>query len=217
MTAARVEGPATVEALLPGLTDGAGGRRARLFGCAYLRFYWAAINHDFTREALAVAERFADGDASDQEAEEASGRAYRVERALRGGAYTRRQQGAATLAASLAGPHFDFAHSWRYYRLQDEDDRSPQCISLLRDLLGRTSTPGQPCLGRLTAEVVSLAVAAYSARAFPSGHLDWARLAVLSDALEEGGCDDADLLSHLRSPGPHVRGCWALDLVLGKA
>jgi hypothetical protein len=47
-----------------------------------------------------------------------------------------------------------------------------------------------------------------------SGHLDNARLAVLSDALEEAGCDDA-ILSHLRSPGPHVRGCWAVDLCLG--
>ena len=36
------------------------------------------------------------------------------------------------------------------------------------------------------------------------------------DALEEARCDDEALLSHLRSPGPHVRGCWALDLVLGK-
>ena len=49
------------------------------------------------------------------------------------------------------------------------------------------------------------------------GTLDRARLAVLSDALEEVGCTDTALLSHLRSPGPHVRGCWALDLVLGKS
>ena len=42
------------------------------------------------------------------------------------------------------------------------------------------------------------------------------RLAVLFDALEEAGCDDAEILNHLRSPGPHVRGCWAVDLLLGK-
>ena len=41
-------------------------------------------------------------------------------------------------------------------------------------------------------------------------------LPVLADALEDAGCADADLLGHLRSPGPHVRGCWAVDLVLGK-
>ncbi len=67
-----------------------------------------------------------------------------------------------------------------------------------------------------TSAVHSLARAAYENCHLPSGHLDNARLAVLSDALEEAGCTDADILTHLRSPGPHVRGCWALDLVLGK-
>jgi hypothetical protein len=42
------------------------------------------------------------------------------------------------------------------------------------------------------------------------------RLPHLADALEHAGCTDAELLGHLRSPGPHVRGCWAVDLVLGK-
>jgi hypothetical protein len=42
------------------------------------------------------------------------------------------------------------------------------------------------------------------------------RLPVLADALEDAGCDDRALLGHLRGPGPHVGGCWALDLILGK-
>ena len=42
-------------------------------------------------------------------------------------------------------------------------------------------------------------------------------LPILADALEEAGCTDAGLLGHLRGPGPHVRGCWAVDLLLGKA
>jgi hypothetical protein len=41
-------------------------------------------------------------------------------------------------------------------------------------------------------------------------------LPILADALEESGCNDPDILGHLRSPGPHVRGCWVVDLVLGK-
>jgi hypothetical protein len=49
----------------------------------------------------------------------------------------------------------------------------------------------------------------YEGRAFD-------RLPILADALEEAGCTDAYLLAHLRGPGPHVRGCWAVDLVLGK-
>jgi hypothetical protein len=54
--------------------------------------------------------------------------------------------------------------------------------------------------------VQKLAEAVYEGRSFD-------RLPILADALEEAGCDDAELLGHLRGPGPHVRGCWALDLV----
>ena len=42
------------------------------------------------------------------------------------------------------------------------------------------------------------------------------RLPILADALEEAGCTDAAILGHLRGPGPHVRGCWVIDLLLGK-
>jgi hypothetical protein len=62
--------------------------------------------------------------------------------------------------------------------------------------------------------VVRLAQAAYDNRQLPSGDLDPARLAVLADALEEAGATDAELLGHLRSPGPHVRGCHGVDLIL---
>jgi hypothetical protein len=57
--------------------------------------------------------------------------------------------------------------------------------------------------------VSQLAASIYESRDFTS-------LPILADALEDAGCTDADLLDHLRSPGPHVRGCWAVDLVLGK-
>lgn len=39
---------------------------------------------------------------------------------------------------------------------------------------------------------------------------------VLADALEDAGCTEEAILSHLRSAGPHVRGCWAIDLLLGR-
>ena len=67
------------------------------------------------------------------------------------------------------------------------------------------------------AVVVRLAQAAYEERHLPAGTLDNGRLAVLADALEEAGCTDADMLGHLRGPGPHVRGCWPVDLCLGKS
>jgi hypothetical protein len=42
-------------------------------------------------------------------------------------------------------------------------------------------------------------------------------LSILADALEEAGCTDADILNHCRQPGEHVRGCWVVDLLLGKS
>jgi hypothetical protein len=54
-----------------------------------------------------------------------------------------------------------------------------------------------------------LAHAIYEDRAFD-------RLPILGDALEEAGCDDADILAHCRGQGEHVRGCWVVDLVLEK-
>ena len=69
----------------------------------------------------------------------------------------------------------------------------------------------------LTDTVTNLATVAYEERNLPSGELDPVRLAVLSDALEESGCNNADMLRHLRGPGPHVRGCWVVDLLLGKS
>jgi hypothetical protein len=45
---------------------------------------------------------------------------------------------------------------------------------------------------------------------------EWELTPILADALEDAGCGDGALLTHLRSGGPHVRGCWAVDLVLGR-
>jgi hypothetical protein len=42
------------------------------------------------------------------------------------------------------------------------------------------------------------------------------RLPILADALEEAGCSDAELLSHLRGPGPHTRSCWLVDRLFGQ-
>jgi hypothetical protein len=63
--------------------------------------------------------------------------------------------------------------------------------------------------------VKRLAEESYQERLLPSGHLDPARLAVLADAVEEVG-GDAELVGHLRGPGPHVRGCVVIDLLTGR-
>lgn len=64
--------------------------------------------------------------------------------------------------------------------------------------------------------VERMATTIYAERFLPDGTLDNGRIAVLADALEEGGIKDAGLLEHLRGPGPHVRGCFVVDAILGK-
>jgi len=60
-----------------------------------------------------------------------------------------------------------------------------------------------------TSDVVGLAGAIYEDRAFD-------RMPVLADALMDAGCADEQVIGHCRGQGPHVRGCWVVDLVLGK-
>jgi hypothetical protein len=94
-------------------------------------------------------------------------------------------------------------------------------VLVLRDLVGnpfRRSPDFEPAWLAWKGGIVrEQALAAYEHRELPDGTLDPARLAVLADALADTGCTDAELLGHLRGPGPHVRGCWALDLVLSKS
>jgi hypothetical protein len=91
---------------------------------------------------------------------------------------------------------------------------------LVRDIFGNPFRPAPRVepdwLSWNGGTVAGLALAAYEQRQLPAGHLDPARLLVLADALEESGCSDADLLGHLRGPGPHVRGCFAVDALLGR-
>jgi hypothetical protein len=85
--------------------------------------------------------------------------------------------------------------------------------ALLRDVFAWPGRP-LPAVGATLAWgeglVPRLAEAAYCVRALPTGELSREALAVLSDAVEEAGGPPA-LASHLRSPGPHVAGCWAID------
>jgi len=62
----------------------------------------------------------------------------------------------------------------------------------------------------LSSTVVALANGIYQTRAFDG-------MPILADALQEAGCDNDDILNHCRGPGPHVRGCWVVDLILEKA
>jgi hypothetical protein len=97
--------------------------------------------------------------------------------------------------------------------------RNPTLVEqtqLLRDVVGNPFRPVSINITWLTPTVINLATVAYDNRILPGGTLEPARLAVLADALQEAGCSNSAILDHLRGPGPHVRGCWVVDLILGK-
>jgi len=82
--------------------------------------------------------------------------------------------------------------------------------SLLREIIGSPFRPVRVAPRWLTSPVVTLAATMYESREFTP-------MPILADALEEAGCDNPDVLTHCRGPGPHVRGCWVVDLILGKS
>ncbi|VTU00683.1 Uncharacterized protein OS=Sorangium cellulosum (strain So ce56) GN=sce5710 PE=4 SV=1 [Gemmataceae bacterium] len=80
---------------------------------------------------------------------------------------------------------------------------------LLRDIFGNPFRPVAFSPEWRTDTAVSLAKHMYESRDFDA-------MPILADALQDAGCDSGAVLDHCRGPGPHVRGCWVVDLVLGK-
>ncbi|OAI52307.1 hypothetical protein AYO44_04665 [Planctomycetaceae bacterium SCGC AG-212-F19] len=90
----------------------------------------------------------------------------------------------------------------------DAPERSVQC-QLLREIFGNPFRPLKFEAGWRSPKVVSLAKTIYDKRSFD-------KMSVLADELEKAGCHNKDILGHCRGGGEHVRGCWVVDLVLGK-
>jgi hypothetical protein len=96
----------------------------------------------------------------------------------------------------------------RYRNQERLTERTAQSI-LARCVFGNPFRPAAFDPRWLSETAVAVAAGIYAERAFD-------RLPVLADALEEAGCDHPDVLAHCRGPGPHARGCWVVDGVLGK-
>jgi hypothetical protein len=195
-------------------------RKLRLFACACCRRIEHLLTEEPSRRAVEVAERFADARATEPDLHDAwrqaEAAAYEMlflpEEALSEVSYN------AALAAHWAAVDrlserdaVELASHAAFYAQQTAgppEERRWQAKALC-DILGDREPLPQVEPGWLTSDVVALARSIYDERAFD-------RLPILADALQDAGCENADVLDHCRGPGPHVRGCWVVDMLLGK-
>jgi hypothetical protein len=208
--------------LLQFLQDKASERKLRLFGCACCRRIWHLLIDERNRKAVEAAEQYADGKADKHELDMAYEAGFEAASSFPIEEPEEPFPPAANAAAAafVSTCWVNDANFWQLFRWAADASGEPTARScqaaLLHDLLGNPFRPVTIKPTWRTPTVTSLAQAAYEERSLPSGELDAARLAILADALEEAGCDNTDILNHCRQPGEHVRGCWVVDLVLGK-
>jgi hypothetical protein len=197
-------------------------RKLRLFAVACCRRLWARLKDERSRRAVEVAELYADGMASesqrqvaDQDAADAftgDSRASLFSLSANANLVIACWEVAGEAArntllnCSTAGYDYSFKF-WTYRRRREEARRTH--LGLLRDIFGNPFRPVSfPSLWG-TDTVLAVTRAMYETR-------DFSPMPILADALMDAGCDNPDVLDHCRGPGPHARGCWVVDLVLGK-
>jgi hypothetical protein len=218
-------------------------RKSRLFGVACCRRIWHLLSDLRSRNAVEVAERYADGRASSAELATTREEAKDAYRDGSDAIYRLRTdiERPHSLAPHGAAMHVADVSDWAInnvswataysvfnnispYTQADVDaivipEKAAQ-LPLLRCIVGNpfhlAPRIDAAWLAWNAGIVAKLAQTAYDDRILPVGHLKQDRLGVLADALEDAGCNDALILSHLRGPGHHVRGCHVLDRLLGK-
>lgn len=213
-------------------------RRLRLFACACCRRVWHLLNDGRSRRAIEVVERYADEQADDEDLRLAIIGAESMAESLAASAATAAEQAQSSAAfAALSVTHSgsraaDYSSSNAVSAVfhaataasapsaaASRDAERARQVCLLRDIFSYPLRPIaiSPHWCRWNdAAVVRLAQTAYDERILPAGTLDNTRLLILADALEEAGCTDEQILSHLRTGGDHYRGCFVLDALLGK-
>jgi hypothetical protein len=203
--------------MLEALRGKASERKLRLFAVACCRRIWHLLPNARVRNGIEVAERFADGLATRRDLRRAALHCRLVahddaDEAAGGAAHFASRRVAYAAAERDPGN----TKPWHAWDQLDAAESAAQC-RLLRCLFGNPVQVDPAWLAWHGGAAGKLAQSVYEERELPSGHLDAARLAVLADMLEEAGCADGGLLGHLRGPGPHVRGCWAVDVLTSRS
>jgi hypothetical protein len=213
------------EQFLQPLRFTAGDRKLRLFACACCHRVWDRFNGD-QRHIIILSERVAEGHLGRSELMTAL--YSRIDYADRRWAYAERRwaieggnplvgavvattqfpavEGAIEAAEAVASVVFRD----RGGSLPARDSEKSAQAELLREIVGNPFRPCHFSPRWRTANTVDLARTIYEDRAFD-------RLPILADALMDAGCAEESILDHCRSPSLHVRGCWVVDLILGRS
>jgi hypothetical protein len=197
-------------------------RKLRLFQIACCRRIWDLLPNDH-REAVCVAEQYADGQVGDKKRVAARKRISTI------------AKNASLLEINVGYAAFETLEKTVFKRLPflgcavvfgrvaDKSARGKKGAyqkayqaeeaaeaDLLRCVFGNPFRRTAFKAKWKTADVIALAQQMYDSR-------DFIAMPVLADALQDAGCDDEAILKHCGGPGPHFRGCWPVDMLLGKA
>lgn len=219
-----------VAAMLTFIAGKVSPRKLRLFAVACCQTVWPILVDARSRQAVRVAARVADGEASEWERRQAHAAARQAYIDADDPSGERNNGVTAGLLAALAA-----ACTLSAYRTASDVAQVAQLAARARSLMetvrGKLPPGGSPQERRRQAGVLRDIVTPFEppalrpqwatpiVRAIAEGAYagrDWQALPILADALEDEGCDDLKALAHLRGPGPHARGCWVLDALLDR-
>jgi hypothetical protein len=221
--------------MLEFLRGKASERKLRLFACACCRRLWSSWEVAQTPESVLTSEQFADGMVSRDEMRQVKSKlgargGYSAAWAANCAEFAVLEDEAEMAADGAVRSSLSFAYYDVYEQTFSTESYSgdktkatdaaktelKELIVVLRELFGNPFRPLSLDPAWQTSTVIALAEAAYDNRILPAASVEPDRLAILADALEDAGCTDSAILDHLRGPGPHVRGCFVIDALIGK-
>jgi hypothetical protein len=225
------------------LRGGASDRKLRLFAVACCRRVWHLLRDERSRQSVEVAERYADGLATDDElndgrenSSDASSEAHRAAMAAGWSRGTWIANAGANAAYGACGHWQNWLSDTRLFdtpvwaaratagpevehvltdaaQAEGFDNEQEKQCQILRDIFGPTRFRCVE-LGRTIVQWNGGTIIKMAQAIYDDQTFD--RLPILADALEDAGCDDGDILAHCHGAVLHVRGCWVIDCVLGK-
>lgn len=202
--------------LLLFLQNKASDRKLRLFAVACCRAIWDLLPSEECREKVEVAEMFADGRVAQYALDRTYKNGYPIGKGLSIDEWRKGYASFACFKAAEKNAWEAATHSLSdstHARSYPEHGRyGLSQVVRIHCIFGNPFRPinkSPAWLAWNDGTVRKVAQSIYEERAFD-------RMPILVDALEDAGCDNADILNHCRSNSPHVKGCWVVDALLGK-